>query len=205
VGGKLPDVFFEKDVFNCAGGVEMAFMSTTTNREVATGYMRGKAGVVFEIDMGMIDKGASLEMLSQYPGEAEILFAPLTGLEVRGTKIEAGLMIVKVGRFRFLVIDLAVHDQKLLYVTFCTWIEKARLNCNLKDDSIDELQNKMKRVHHQLCDIVVSDCHDHGFGTIEGAMAPLETYKEKVHGLSGLDAAEFNKVCLVRIPRLETF
>jgi hypothetical protein len=155
-------VFAEKDVFNCAGGVEMAFMSTTTNRDVATGYMRGKAGVVFEINMGMIDKGASLEMLSQYPGESEILFAPLTGLEVRGTKIDDDLMVVK-----------------------------ARLNCNLKDASIDELQSKMKRVHHQLCDIVEADCHDHGFDTIEGAMVPLHEYKEK---LRNMDSADFNKV-----------
>ena len=44
----------------------------------------GGAGVVFEIQQGMIDRGADLSFLSQYPHEKEILFAPLTGLEVRG-------------------------------------------------------------------------------------------------------------------------
>ena len=32
---------------------------------------------------GMIDRGADLEWLSQYPHEKECLFAPLTGIEVR--------------------------------------------------------------------------------------------------------------------------
>ena len=33
--------------------------------------------------MGMIDRGADLTLVSQYPHEREILFNPLTGLEVR--------------------------------------------------------------------------------------------------------------------------
>ena len=39
----------------------------------------GGAGVVFEIQQGMIDRGADLSFISQYPHEKEILFAPLTG------------------------------------------------------------------------------------------------------------------------------
>ena len=50
------------------GGVEFAFMSTTTKREVALDYAsRGKAGVIFEIMQGMVDRGADLSWLSQYP------------------------------------------------------------------------------------------------------------------------------------------
>ena len=43
------------------GGIELGFMSTTTEREVALKYMQqsGKAAkMVFEIRMGMIDRGA---------------------------------------------------------------------------------------------------------------------------------------------------
>jgi hypothetical protein len=57
--------FYRKNAFNVSGGIELAFMSTTTDREVATGYLRGQTGVVFEIEMGMIDKGADVSILSQ--------------------------------------------------------------------------------------------------------------------------------------------
>ena len=43
------------------GGVELGFMSTTTKRSVAIGYMEqtGKvAKMLFEVRMGMIDRGA---------------------------------------------------------------------------------------------------------------------------------------------------
>jgi hypothetical protein len=71
-------------------------VSTTSNREVATSYakMSGK-GLVFEIWMGLADKGADLSILSQYPHEAEICFPPLTALEVRGTRIDGSLTIIE--------------------------------------------------------------------------------------------------------------
>ena len=65
VKGKLPDQFFTKNAFNVSGGIELAFMSTTTDQRVASGYMRGQTGVLFEIEMGMIDKGADVSILSQ--------------------------------------------------------------------------------------------------------------------------------------------
>ena len=63
------------------GGIESAFMSTTFEREVAMHYASqpGKPALIFEIQMGMIDRGAELGWVSQYPHEAECLFAPLTG------------------------------------------------------------------------------------------------------------------------------
>ena len=36
--------------------------------------------------MGMVNRGADIGWLSQFPGEEEILYGPLTGLEVRGTR-----------------------------------------------------------------------------------------------------------------------
>ena len=51
----LPAEFWEKNEFGVCGGVEAAFMSTTTTRDVAMGYAgEGSAGVVFEIQMGMV-------------------------------------------------------------------------------------------------------------------------------------------------------
>ena len=45
------------------GGVELAFMSTTVDKAVALGYMEnsGKAAkMLFQIQMGMIDRGAGM-------------------------------------------------------------------------------------------------------------------------------------------------
>jgi hypothetical protein len=46
---------------------------------------------VFKISVGAVDRGASLERLSQYPGEQEILYPPMSYLEVTGeTRMVAG-------------------------------------------------------------------------------------------------------------------
>lgn len=45
--------------------------------------------------MGMIDRGASLDWLSQYPAEGEILFAPLTGLELKSTRVMGSVLVVE--------------------------------------------------------------------------------------------------------------
>ena len=57
-----------------AGGVESAFMSTTLNRAVAMGYAAGdgsRTGIVLEVQQGMINRGAAISWLSQYPHEEE--------------------------------------------------------------------------------------------------------------------------------------
>ena len=68
-----------------AGGVEYGFMSTTLDRTIAAKYSKGNAenpSLILEMEMGMVNRGALLSWLSQYPNEAEILLPPLTGLEV---------------------------------------------------------------------------------------------------------------------------
>ena len=54
-------------------------MSTTLDQEVALQYAaaHGSGGTLFQVGMGMVDRGADLSWLSQYPHEQEILFAPL--------------------------------------------------------------------------------------------------------------------------------
>ena len=59
-GGMLPEKFLAPDAQdNFRGGVELGFMSTTTNREIAYFYARGSNGLVFQIFMGLVDKGMS--------------------------------------------------------------------------------------------------------------------------------------------------
>ena len=106
------------------GGIERAFMSTTSDRNVAMEYAAGhnarpKCSMLFQIRMGMIDRGADIAWASQFPNEAEILFAPLTGLEVVARPWVEGKTIV---------VEL-------------------RLTCNLSDHTIDKVIAKMKRSH----------------------------------------------------------
>lgn len=81
-GGRLPGKFWKPNSDNIRGGIEVAFMSTTTNRAVAMNFaseVEGgqgkkvtKPSVVFEIQMGMVDRGAAVQCFSQFPAEAEV-------------------------------------------------------------------------------------------------------------------------------------
>ena len=96
-GLALPPEFWTPNKHGVRGGIEGAFMSTTTDKAVAMQYAAsGGRGIVFEIQQGMIDRGADIGWLSQYPHEAEILFAPLTGLEVASTRVHGSMLIVGV-------------------------------------------------------------------------------------------------------------
>ena len=78
-GGRLPDKFWSPNSDNIRGGIEMAFMSTTTNRAVAMNFASEgqvekatKPSIVFEIQTGMVDRGAAVQCFSQFPAEAEV-------------------------------------------------------------------------------------------------------------------------------------
>ena len=136
-GSVLPPQFW-KGTGN--GGVEFAFMSTTADRAVAMRYAnndvskdsskgeRANAKTVIEIEMGMIDRGADLQWLSQYPNEREITFAPFTGLEIVSTRIEESVLVVQM-----------------------------RLNVNLMSPTIETSVAKMRSAHVQLLDLIHSN------------------------------------------------
>ena len=98
-GLRLPEYFFVKNKDNIAGGVEYGFSSTTRNRGTANFYAKVKehdvASTILETRMGMTDRGADVGFLSQFPHEEEILFAPLTGMEVESTSIAGDVLVVK--------------------------------------------------------------------------------------------------------------
>ena len=109
-------------------------MSTSLNREQAMFYAKGgvdtarqgKAKILIEIEMGMIDKGADLDWLSEFQGEQEILFAPLTGLELRGSRVE---------------------DAVLIY--------EAVLTINLNAKTLEQVVAKMRRAHLDLVQLFI--------------------------------------------------
>jgi hypothetical protein len=93
----LPDSFWTANEFGVCGGIEGAFMSTTISRDVAMHYASSNdgPGVVFEMQQGMVSRGADISFLSQYPHEKEILFGPLTGLEVRSMHVDGAVLVVE--------------------------------------------------------------------------------------------------------------
>ena len=114
------------------GGVDFAVLSTTADHEVAMEYAKAKekeaASCVMEVKMGMIDRGADLSWLSQYPHEREITFPPYTGLEVLGTRVEGSVLVVEL-----------------------------RLNVNLMSPTIEAAVSKRRSAHLQLLDIIHSN------------------------------------------------
>ena len=70
-GRTLPETFRTKDEFDVQGGVDMAFLSCTTDRAVAVEYA-SRGGVILELKQGMVDRGAEFSWLSQYPFEVEV-------------------------------------------------------------------------------------------------------------------------------------
>ena len=46
--------------------------------------------------MGMVDRGAELGWISQYPHEQEILFGPLTGMQLMKTRVDRSSIVAEV-------------------------------------------------------------------------------------------------------------
>ena len=66
VSGVLPAEFWAPNAHNVRGGVEPSFLSTTLDRETALKYAKHRdAPILFEMPMGMVDRGADLTWLSQ--------------------------------------------------------------------------------------------------------------------------------------------
>jgi hypothetical protein len=130
-GGVLPGTFWAPNDQNVRGGVELGFLSTTLNREVAMAFAKSenKPSLLFEIQMGMIDRGAAVRCFSQYPEEDEILFAPLTGLEVCGTPSTEGSTI----------------------------LVPLRLNANLHDLTIEQVVDKSKTSIQDFADFLLDE------------------------------------------------
>jgi hypothetical protein len=67
--------------FEQKGGVELAFCSTTTDRNVALAFSKGEGGVLLRFALSSTTRAAGVQWASQYPGEAEWLLPPFTALQ----------------------------------------------------------------------------------------------------------------------------
>jgi ankyrin repeat protein len=132
-GFELPRCFHEPDRFGARGGVDFAFMSCTTDMKVALDYSKGDGALVFRISVGMIDRGADLRFLSQYPGEREIVMPPRSCLEVRG---EPHMMSTDHG-------DVVILD--------------AAINCNLSCRTLEKTKAQRKDLCVSLIDTLAKE------------------------------------------------
>jgi hypothetical protein len=157
-----PPQFWSPNTLNVRGGIELGFMSTTKDRKTAVRYVnKNKAQedayqgqLVFEMQMGMVNKGAPLQWCwcSQFPCEEEVLFAPLTGLEVCGQpRVDKAVIIVEL-----------------------------RLNCNLHDRTIEEVLSKLQNSHLDLISIIRSDLGHLGFPA--SSWAALDNHEKRCSG-----------------------
>ena len=96
----VPPAFFKE------GGTEYAPMSTTNDLSVAVEYsasrMTSRSSVLLRmVTKSFIERGADISYLSAFPGEAEVLFPPLTYLKPSGRTEE-----VDTGDASFTIIDV---------------------------------------------------------------------------------------------------
>lgn len=80
----LRDMAVDEDAeFLKAGGTELAPMSTTTSLAVALRYSASSLCVLLRLKTtSFMQRGADLSYISCFPGEAEVLYPPLTFLQV---------------------------------------------------------------------------------------------------------------------------
>ena len=79
-GVSVPQQFLGK------GGSELAPMSTTKDLKVAVQYAASERSVLLSLrTTSFMQRGADLSFLSAFPGEAEVLYPPLTFLKPLGS------------------------------------------------------------------------------------------------------------------------
>jgi hypothetical protein len=90
------------------------------------------ASIVYQFDEGMIDRGASVQWLSQFPAEAEEVFPPLTFLQVieQPQKTNDDILLVKLRvnlNLKTNTVDDVVHKAKKMFIETLEWyIEEVR-------------------------------------------------------------------------------
>ena len=136
-GVRLPDGFQSggEEGFRCF--VEWGFMSTTSRKEVAIQYTGAAQGrslpTLLQVRAAAVDHGADISEFSQFPGEREFLWNPLSLVEPDG--------------------DPVVEHADDGMVT----ILPVRMNLNVKSLTVDELEEQKKAIHLSAFKVIVSE------------------------------------------------
>ena len=139
-GVRLPLKFQAANGSGSKGGVDYSFMSTTTKRDIALSYINAskRRPILFEYDVGSIDRGASISFMSQYPGEEEVLIPPRSYVEIVGAPYT----------------ETVAKDGAEMRVM----IYPAGVNCNLKGQTIEQLLERRKHELQGMRKYIQNDC-----------------------------------------------
>ena len=169
-GMALPESFWKANEYGVKGGIEGAFMSTTLDRKVAMQYASSSkgCGIVFEVQQGMVDRGAEIAFLSQYRHEKETLFGPLTGLEVRATRVEGSVLVVEVA-----------------------------LSINLASLTIEQVLGKRRKVVADMCDQLAArarlEAQGEAWALLRSSSAVDRFLEERLKGLAREAPEHYNE------------
>ena len=80
----MANMEFDVKMLKAVGGTELAPMSTTDSKDVATAYAKSERPLVFVFKTKALSRGSCIKWLSLYPREVEYLYPPLTFLSFLG-------------------------------------------------------------------------------------------------------------------------
>ena len=182
----LPDHFTNPDEYNCRGMTEWGFMSSSTDKNVALGYsgvLEGRPhAMVLEIEPSCADRGAVVSAFSQYPGEGETLFLPMSYV---AQNLQQRVEITATGKVTIIPV---------------------RVNVNLKAECLEQLEEKKKSIHMAAFEFRVSELQQklQMLAEAGGAEARLMRDKDrqgflwkKEHSVSSYVHAQVQKVNVV--------
>ena len=123
----LPEHFTMPDEHNCKGMTEWGFFSCSTDKRVALRFSGVEEGrphaMVLEVEPSCADRGATVVEFSQYPGEEEMLFLPMSYVQQTGRQRAEQL-----------------HCGHVVVIP-------VRVNVNLKAERLEQLEESKKSIH----------------------------------------------------------
>lgn len=138
-GVDVPESFKGPDERGNRGGVEFGFLSTSSSKTQAVGYINFDYGMpqLYEIQVGQINRGTSLKWISYFPAEEEVLLPPLCSLEATGDA-------------QYEDLEVADKDGGIRVRKVMVW--PVQITVNLKGKTIDQHRANRKRLHAQMAD-----------------------------------------------------
>jgi len=90
--------------FELKGGTELGAMSTTTDLDVAFNYCLSSRSLIFKIvTENKLQRGASVQWISAFPNESEVLFSPLTFMQATGKN-----QVVEMDGYHITIVEVRV-------------------------------------------------------------------------------------------------
>jgi len=182
---ELPDSFTTADENGCKGYCEFGFMSTTADRKVAVQYSGVKdkkpQASIMEIRPNAVDRGADISDFSQYPGEKEFLFVPMSYVQGQGRcRVEVGpgggvLKVISVG-----------------------------VNINLKTETVEQLTSKKRSMHVVAFKAVIDETKQWMQAYAEeNGRAQARAATDKEYGKLGCDISELISETLEQMQKIK--